>query len=216
MAELRFVNVSKTYSGGVRAADGVSLAVGEGECAAVVGPSGGGKTTLLRLAAGLEEPTTGEVRLAGRVVTQIPPQERRVAMAFQVPALYPHLLVRDNLGFPLRYQHVPDTEGAARVKAVAEALEIAGFINCLPHELSGGQRQRVALGRCLVARPAVLLLDEPLSQLDVPLRAAVRAVIVNHMAAFGTTVLWVTHDPQEAHAVSKRVLTMEAGRLTEK
>jgi ABC-type sugar transport system ATPase subunit len=215
MADVEFVSVSKTY-GGVRAADGVSFVVGAGECVAVVGPSGGGKTTLLRLAAGLEEPAAGEVRLGGRVVTAIPSQGRRVAMAFQVPVLYPQLTVRENLGFALRYQTVAVAEGQERVTIAAEALEVAGVLDRMPHELSGGQRQRVALGRCLVSRPAVLLLDEPLSQLDVPLRAAVRAVLVNHMIAFGTTVMWVTHDPAEARSVSKRRLWVEAGKLTEK
>jgi ABC-type sugar transport system ATPase subunit len=213
MTELRFDRVSKVYPGGVRAADGVSLVAAAGECVAVVGPSGGGKTTLLRLAAGLEEPTSGEVRLGGRVVTAIPPERRGVAMAFQVPALYPHLTARENLAFGLRYQSVPAAEVTKRVSEVAAALEIAGLLDRMPHELSGGERQRVALGRCLVRRPAVLLLDEPLAHLDVPLRAAVREVIVRACRQFGTTVLWVTHDPAEARAVGERVATMEGGRL---
>ena len=215
MAEVRFSNVTKVFANGVLAVDAVSLVVQTGECLAIVGPSGGGKTTLLRLAAGLDEPTTGEVRLGGRVVTAIPPAERRVSMAFQVPALYPHLAVRDNLSFPLRYQQVEAKESDARVSGAAEKLELAGLLDRMPHELSGGQRQRVALGRCLVARPALLLLDEPLSQLDVPLRAAVREGIVTHATTFSTTVFWVTHDPDEARAVSKRVLTMHAGKLVE-
>jgi len=215
MTDIRFENVSKTYPGGVRAADGVSLAVMSGETVAIVGPSGGGKTTLLRLAAGLEEPTSGAVTLGGRAVTAIPPEARGLAMAFQVPALYPHLTVRENLGFPLRYQSVPAGEAAERASAAAAALEIADLLDRMPHELSGGERQRVALGRCLVRRPAVLLLDEPLAHLDVPLRAAVRSVITNHTIAFATTVLWVTHDPQEARQVAKRVLEMREGRLRE-
>src|SRR5438034_7707613 len=154
MTELRFDRVSKVYPGGVRAADAVSLAVAPGECVAVVGPSGGGKTTLLRLAAGLEEPSAGEVRLGGKSVTALPPEERGVAMAFQVPALYPHLTARDNLAFPLRYHPAPAGEAGRRVDAVAAALGIAGLLDRRPHELSGGERQRVALGRCLVRRPA--------------------------------------------------------------
>jgi sn-glycerol 3-phosphate transport system ATP-binding protein len=216
MAEVRFTSVSKTYANGVRAVRAVSFVLAPAETVSVVGPSGGGKSTLLRLAAGLEEPTGGEVRLDGKVVTAIPPEERRVALAFQVPALYPHLTVRENLAFPLRYRGVASAEGEARVTAAAGALEIDALLDRMPHELSGGQRQRVALGRCLVARPTLLLLDEPLSQLDVPLRAAVRAVITNHKIAFGTTVIWVTHDPHEAREVSKRVLTMEAGELSER
>jgi ABC-type sugar transport system ATPase subunit len=213
MAELRFEGVSKVYPNGVRAVDGVTFAV-ETDTVAIVGPSGGGKSTLLRLAAGLEEPTAGTVTLGGRPVTAIPPEARGVAMAFQIPALYPHLTVRENLAFALRYQPIPAAEGAERVSIAAAALDIAGLLDRMPHELSGGQRQRVALGRCLVRRPAVLLLDEPLAHLDVPLRAAVRAVVTNHEIAFATTVLWVTHDPQEARQVAKRVLTMEGGRLT--
>ena len=215
MAEARFVNVTMTFQNGVCAVRGVSLSVAPGECVAVVGPSGGGKTTLLCLAAGLEAPTVGEVRLGGLPVAAIPPADRHVAMAFQVPAVFPHFTVRDNLDFPQRYRRVDPAESVARVAAAAGALGIADVLDRRPHELSGGQRQRVALGRCLVARPALLLLDEPLSQLDVPLRAAVRAAIVNHAIAFGTTVMWVTHDPAEARSVSKRVLRMEAGELTE-
>jgi ABC-type sugar transport system ATPase subunit len=215
MGELRFLSASKTYPTGVRAVAGVSLTVPHGDTVAIVGPSGGGKTTLLRLAAGLEEPTGGEVLLDGRVVNTIPPPERRVAVAFQVPALYPHLTVRENLGFALRYQSVAGEEGEARVTAAAGALEIADVLDRAPQELSGGQRQRVALGRCLVSRARVLLLDEPLAQLDVPLRAAVRVVLANHFIAFGTTVLWVTHDPAEARSVSKRVIEMRDGKATE-
>jgi len=214
MTELRFDRVSKVYPGGVRAADGVSHTVAAGECVAVVGPSGGGKTTLLRLAAGLEEPTSGEVRLGGRVVTAIPPERRGVAMAFQIPALYPHLTARDNLAFGLRYQSVPAAEAMQRVSAAAAALDIAGLLDRMPHELSGGERQRVALGRCLVRRPAVLLLDEPLAHLDVPLRTAVREAIVRATREWGTTVLWVTHDPAEAAALGGRVVEMREGKLT--
>jgi ABC-type sugar transport system ATPase subunit len=211
MGEIRFEGVSKVY-GGVRALDGVSLVVAPGEWLAVVGPSGGGKTTLLRLAAGLEAPTSGEVRLGGRVVTDIPPEERGVAMAFQVPALYPHSSVRENLAFPLRYHPAPDAE--RRIRDTAVSLELAELLDRMPHDLSGGQRQRVALGRCLVRRPAVLLLDEPLSQLDVPLRAAVREVILAACREWETTAMWVTHDPAEAAAVGERVVEMRGGRLT--
>ncbi len=214
MTEIRFENVSRVYPDGVCAADRVSLLVSPGECVVVVGSSGGGKTTLLRLAAGLEAPGEGRVLLGGRVATEIPPEARGVAMAFQVPALYPNRTVRQNLDFPLRYHPVPAGEAKRRVSDIAASLEIAGLLDRMPHELSGGQRQRVALGRCLVRRPAVLLLDEPLGQLDVPLRHAVREVILKHRAAFGTTVLWVTHDPAEAAAVGDRVVNVRAGQLT--
>lgn len=211
--EIRFANVSKVYPGGVRAAEGVSLVVATGECVAVVGPSGGGKTTLLRLAAGLEEPTSGEVRLGDRIVSEIPAEARGVAMAFQVPALYPHLTVRENLAFPLRYRKVPPDEANRRAGDTALSLEIAPLLLRMPHELSGGQRQRVALARCLLGQPTVLLLDEPLGQLDVPLRAAVREVILRSCRERGTTVMWVTHDPDEAQAVANRVVEMRDGKL---
>lgn len=211
--ELRFANVSKLYRDGVRALDGVTLAIASGECVAVVGPSGGGKTTLLRLVAGLEAPTSGIVWHGAQAVNDIPPEARNVAIAFQVAALYPHLNVRENLAFPLRYHPVPTDEATRRISDIAMSLEIAGTLHRMPHELSGGQRQRVALGRCLIRRPQVLLLDEPLGQLDVPLRAAVREVIMRICREQGTTVLWVTHDPAEATAVGDRVVELRDGRL---
>jgi len=211
--EIRLADVSKVYAAGVRALDGVSLVVPGGEFVAIVGPSGGGKTTLLRLAAGLEEPTSGEVRHGERIATSIPPEQRRVAMAFQVPALYPHLTVGENLAFPLRYQTTSAEEATRLVSDIALSLDIAGKLQRMPHELSGGQRQRVALGRCLVRQPRLLLLDEPLGQLDVPLRATVRDVIVRMCRERGTTVLWVTHDPAEATAVGGRVVEIRGGRL---
>lgn len=213
MAEIRFEGVSKVYPSGVRAADGVTLAVAAGECVAVVGPSGGGKTTLLRLAAGLDEPTAGRVLLGGRVVAEIPPEARGVAMAFQVPALYPHLTVRENLAFPLRYHPVPAAEARRRIEAAAALLDVAGLLERMPHELSGGQRQRVALGRCLIRRPRVLLLDEPLGQLDAPLRAGVREAILGSCRGWGATVMWVTHDPSEAGSLGGRVIEVREGRI---
>lgn len=213
MTEIRFERASKVYPGGVRAADDVSLVIPSGECVAVVGPSGGGKTTLLRLAAGLAEPTSGRVLLGGHVVAEIPPEKRGVAMAFQTPALYPHLTARENLAFPLRYHPVSRDEAERRVSETAAALDITDVLDRMPHELSGGQRQRVALGRCLVRRPAVLLLDEPLGQLDVPLRSAVREVILGACRGWGTTVLWVTHDPAEAGSLGGRVVEVRGGRL---
>ncbi|WP_439621870.1 ABC transporter ATP-binding protein [Gemmata sp.] len=213
--ELRFENASLTYPPGVHALASVRLRVASGECVAVVGPSGGGKTTLLRLAAGLEPPTTGSVWHGSRRVSEIAPDARGVALAFQVPAVYPHLTAGENLAFPLRYHPVPTAEASRLVADVAAAFGLSELLGRKPHELSGGERQRVALGRCLVRRPAVLLLDEPLGQLDVPLRAAVREAILTRCRARGTTVLWVTHDPAEAAAVGDRVVEVRAGRLSE-
>lgn len=214
--ELRFDAVSMTYPAGVHALNSVNLRVAAGECVAVVGPSGGGKTTLLRLAAGLETPTAGTVWHGPRRVSDIPPEDRGVAMAFQVPALYPHLTAGENLGFPLRYHPLPAAEASRLVADVAAAFGLTDLLGRMPHALSGGERQRVALGRCLVRRPAVLLLDEPLGQLDVPLRAAVREAILFRCRGRGTTVLWVTHDPAEAAAVGDRVVEARAGVLSEK
>ncbi len=211
--EIRFANVSKVYSGEVRAVADVSLLIASGECLTVVGPSGGGKTTFLRLTAGLEVPSSGEVWHGNRIAAGIPPPERNVAMAFQVPALYPHLNVRENIAFPLLHHPIPVDEGTRLVSDIAMSLGIEPLLRRMPDELSGGQRQRVALARCLVRQPNVLLLDEPLGQLDAPLRHSVRATILQRCRQRGTTLLWVTHDPAEAVAVGDRVLEMRDGRL---
>jgi multiple sugar transport system ATP-binding protein len=213
MAEVRLEAVSFVFPGGVRAVDGVSLLVAAGECLAVLGPSGCGKTTLLRLVAGLEEPTAGEVRVGGRVVSWVRPEDRDVGLVPQVPAVYPHLTARENLGFGLRFRAVAKDEAQRRVNEVAAALGLTELLGRLPHQLSGGERQRVALGRALVRRPAVLLLDEPLAHLDVPRRAAVRDEVIRLRKHFGMTALWVTHDPAEAAAAGDRVAEMDAGKL---
>ena len=211
--DIQLDGVTKVYPGGVRAVTGVTLTVAAGACVAVVGPSGCGKTTLLRLVAGLEEPTTGEVRLGGRVVTHLRPQDRDIALMSQGHALYPQLTVRENLAFGLRFRAVPRDEIERRVRQVAESLGLAALLDRLPHQLSGGQQQRVALGRCAVRRPAVLLLDEPLAHLDAPLRAGVGAEIVRVREQYGITTLWVTHDPDEARAVGDRVIDMTGGGI---
>lgn len=213
MVDVALTAVSFVFPGGVRAVSDVTLTVAVGECLAVLGPSGCGKTTLLRLVAGLEVPTTGEVRVGGRIVSRVRPEDRNVALVPQVPAVYPHLSVRDNLGFGLMYRAVARDEIARRVKQVAAALDVAALLDRWPHQLSGGQRQRVVLGRALVRRPAVLLLDEPLGQLDVPLRAAVREEVTRLRKQFGMTTLWVTHDPVEATAAGDRQAEMESGLL---
>ncbi len=213
MIDVSLTAVSKVYPTGVLAVADVSLHVLAGECVAVVGPSGGGKTSLLRLIAGLEDPTTGRICLAGRDVAQIRPQDRDVAMVFQTPALYPQLTVRDNLAFSLRIRRTPGRDVDQRVGEIACPLGLAELLDRRPNQLSGGQRQRVALGRALVRRPAVLLLDEPLSHLDTPLRAAIRDEITRTRKQFGMTALWVTHDPVEATEAADRVIEMRDGRV---
>jgi ABC-type sugar transport system ATPase subunit len=213
MADVRLSGVAKVYPGGVRAADGITLSVAGGECLAVVGPSGCGKTTLLRLIAGLEAPTAGAVRLGGRDVGTLRPQDRDVAIVFQAPALYPQLTTFENLAFGLRARKADPAEVERRVREAAAALGLADLLGRLPHELSGGQQQRVALGRALVRRPAVLLLDEPLAHLDAPLKGRVRDEVVRTRRQFGITSVWVTHDPGEAAAVGDRVAEMAAGQV---
>lgn len=209
MPDVTLDRVSKVYPGGVVAVGDITLSLAAGECVAVVGPSGCGKTTLLRLVAGLEEPTTGEVKIGGRVVTSIRPQDRDIALMSQGHALYPQLTVRENLAFGLRFRPVPPAEIAKRVNDMAGMLELTALLDRLPHQLSGGQQQRVALGRCAVRRPAVLLLDEPLSHLDAPLRSGVRTEILRVRREFGMTAMWVTHDPDEARAVGERVVEIK-------
>lgn len=213
MADVRLNDVTLIYPGGVRAADGLTLAVADGECLAVLGPSGCGKTTLLRLVAGLEVPTAGDVRVGGRDVVRVPPQDRDVAIVFQAPALYPQLSAFENLAFGLRARKADAVEVDRRVREVAERLGLADVLGRRPHELSGGQQQRMALGRALVRRPAVLLLDEPLAHLDTPLKVRVREAVTAARRRFGTTALWVTHDPAEAAAVGDRVAEMAAGKV---
>jgi ABC-type sugar transport system ATPase subunit len=213
MPDVRLDRLTKVFPGGVRAADGITLDVPAGACLAVVGSSGCGKTTLLRLVAGLEEPTAGTIRIGGRDVTAVPPQDRGVAMVFQTAALYPQLTVRGNLSFGLKARKVPPAEIEKRVTEMASLLGLTDLLDRLPHQLSGGQQQRVALGRAVVRRPAVLLLDEPLSHLDAPLRVSVRAEVARLRETFAITTLWVTHDPDEAATVGDRVAEMDAGKV---
>jgi ABC-type sugar transport system ATPase subunit len=213
MAGIALDSVSKVFPAGVRALDGVTLSAADGELLVLVGPSGCGKTTLLRVIAGLEEPTTGKVRLAGRDVSGVPPQERNIAAVFQDHALYPQLMVAQNLGFALRMRRTPAADIEQRVRDMAARLGVANLLDRYPHELSGGQRQRVAIGRALVRRPACCLLDEPLSHLDAGLRFALRAELRRLHLETGTTTLFVTHDPDEAMAVADRVAVLAAGRL---
>jgi ABC-type sugar transport system ATPase subunit len=213
VAEVAFESVEKRYPGGAVGLADLSLAVGDGELLVVVGPSGCGKSTLLRLLAGLEAPSAGTIRIGGRVVNELPPQERNVAMVFQDYALYPHMTVRENLAFPLRMRGLSRDAVRARAEAVAALLEITPLLERRPRQLSGGQRQRVAMGRALVREPSAFLLDEPLSNLDARLRVTVRAELGELQRRTGTTMLYVTHDQVEAMTLGHRVAVLDRGRL---
>ena len=213
MARVVLENVSKTYPGGTRGLIDFSLDIADGELLVVVGPSGCGKSTLLRLVAGLEDITSGTLRIADRVANDLRPQERNVAMVFQDYALYPHLTARGNLEFPLRMRGMAKPERGTRVEQVAALLHIEELLDRLPRQLSGGQRQRVAMGRALVRQPAVFLLDEPLSNLDAKLRVQVRAEIKDLQERAATTMIYVTHDQVEAMTLGDRVAVLNLGRL---
>ncbi|HVF76833.1 MAG TPA: ABC transporter ATP-binding protein [Solirubrobacteraceae bacterium] len=204
--------VTKRY-GAVQALTELSLAVGEGELIALLGPSGSGKSTALRVIAGLEQADAGRVLIGGRDVTDVAPAKRDVAMVFQSFALFAHLTVRENIGFGLAARRTPAAEREQRVRAAAEALDLGQLLGRRPRALSGGERQRVALARALAGRPAVLLMDEPLSNLDAPLRERARAEIRRVHRETGMTVVYVTHDQGEALSLGERVALLDGGRL---
>jgi multiple sugar transport system ATP-binding protein len=216
MAQVALEKVGKTFPGGVAALRDVSLRIEDGELLALVGPSGSGKTTLLRLIAGLESPTTGVIRIGDRIVNDMPPYHRDVAMVFQHPALYPHLSVRDNLAFGLkrrRWWIGGDGKAAiqARIVETAQQLGLADVLERRPATLSGGQQQRVALGRALVRQPAVFLLDEPLSNLDAQLRLEMRRELHLLHRRIRATIIHVTHDQDEAMSLGERVVVLDRG-----
>jgi multiple sugar transport system ATP-binding protein len=211
VATVDFDSVTKQFSADVVAVDDLSLSVNEGEFLILVGPSGCGKTTALRLVAGLEELTSGEIRIGERVVNDLPPTERDIAMVFQNYALYPHMTVAQNIAFPLRQQRVKKSEIAQRVGDVAHLLSIEELMSRRPRELSGGQRQRVAIGRALVRRPQIFLMDEPLSNLDAKLRVQMRAELISLHQRVAITTIYVTHDQTEAMTLGDRVVVMNKG-----
>ncbi|MEZ5182756.1 MAG: ABC transporter ATP-binding protein [Acidimicrobiales bacterium] len=204
--------ITKRFEGTV-AVDGLDLTVAEGEFLVLLGPSGCGKSTALRMIAGLEQPSDGAIAIAGRDVTDLPAGDRDVAMVFQSYALYPHMTVRRNIEFPLRNRRVAATERDRLVAEAAAALDLDGLLDRKPSELSGGQRQRVALARAIVRRPAVFLMDEPLSNLDAKLRVQTRAELIELQRRLGTTVVYVTHDQVEAMTMGHRIAIMSAGAL---
>jgi sn-glycerol 3-phosphate transport system ATP-binding protein len=216
MGAISLRNVVKAYGSGPKAnkvIHGVSAEIPDGEFIVIVGPSGCGKSTLLRMVAGLEEITGGEIAIGGRVVNQIEPSERDIAMVFQNYALYPHMTVFDNMAYGLKIAKVPVAEIKVRVDKAAAILQLGPFLARKPRELSGGQRQRVAMGRAIVRQPQVFLFDEPLSNLDAKLRAQTRLEIQKLHAELGVTSLFVTHDQVEAMTLAQRMIVMNAGRM---
>lgn len=213
MASVAFEHVDKIYPGGTQAVTDCNLRIDDGELVVFVGPSGCGKSTLLRLLAGLESLTRGTLRIGERVVNDLSPQERNVAMVFQDYALYPFMTVRRNLEFPLKMRRLSREEMQRRVEWAAEVLDIQAVLERLPKQLSGGQRQRVAMGRALVREPTVFLLDEPLSNLDAKLRVQVRAEIAELQQRTATTMIYVTHDQVEAMTLGHRVVVLNQGRV---
>jgi multiple sugar transport system ATP-binding protein len=213
MASVRLEALRKVYPNGHVAAHGLDLEIRDGEFMVLVGPSGCGKSTALRMIAGLETPTSGRIFIGDRDVTQIPPQGRDIAMVFQTYALYPHMTVRENLGFGLRMRGAGKETIERRVEEAARALGLEPYLGSKPAQLSGGQRQRVALGRAIVREPKVFLFDEPLSNLDAKLRVETRAELARLHRRLGVTVVYVTHDQEEAMTLGWRVTVMRNGHI---
>ncbi len=216
MASITLKNITKSYGKGKSANQvihGVNAEIADGEFIVIVGPSGCGKSTLLRMVAGLEEVTGGDISIGNRVVNNLEPSERDIAMVFQNYALYPHMSVFDNMAYGLKIAKIPADEIKARVDKAAKILEIGPFLHRKPRELSGGQRQRVAMGRAIVRQPQVFLFDEPLSNLDAKLRAQTRLEIQKLHRELGITSLFVTHDQVEAMTLAQRMIVMHAGRV---
>ncbi len=212
MADVRIRNVVKRY-GNVQVMHGVSVDIADGEFVVLVGPSGCGKSTLLRMVAGLEAISGGEIAIGGRVVNDVPPKERDIAMVFQSYALYPHKTVAENMGFALKIAKRPKAEIAAKVGKAAEILDLTHLLDRYPKQLSGGQRQRVAMGRAIVREPSVFLFDEPLSNLDAKLRVAMRVEIKELHQRLKTTIVYVTHDQIEAMTMADKIVVMRDGRV---
>jgi multiple sugar transport system ATP-binding protein len=210
VAEVQLSGIEKRFDG-VRVLESLELTIGDGEFVVLLGPSGCGKTTALRIVAGLEKPTAGRVLIGGRDVTNLSPRERDVAMVFQSYALYPHMSIADNIGYPLKIRGVPTRERAAAVASVADALEVGHLLTRKPRQLSGGQRQRIALARAIIREPAAFLMDEPLSNLDAKLRISMRGEIRRLQQRLGATTVYVTHDQAEALTMSDRVCLISDG-----
>ena len=214
MAIVTLENVGKSY-GAVRAVRGVDITIADGEFMVLLGPSGCGKSTTLRMIAGLEEITEGTLSIDGQVMNGVPAKNRDIAMVFQSYALYPHMSVRDNLGFGLKRRQTDAAEVKRRVEAVAASIGLTDYLDRKPHALSGGQRQRVALGRAIVRDPKVFLFDEPLSNLDAALRVSTRAELVRLHRDLGATMIYVTHDQVEAMTMGDRICIMSQGEVAQ-
>ena len=213
MAEVRLKKVEKQYPNGFKAVHGIDLDIKDGEFMVFVGPSGCAKSTTLRMIAGLEDITGGEVYIGDRLVNNVPPKDRGISMVFQNYALYPHMTVYENMSFGLKLKKTPKDEIDRRVREAAEKLEITELLDRKPKEMSGGQRQRVALGRAIVRNPDVFLFDEPLSNLDAKLRVSMRLRITQLHKELKTTMIYVTHDQVEAMTMGDRITVMRSGRI---
>jgi sn-glycerol 3-phosphate transport system ATP-binding protein len=213
MANVTLTGVRKTYAGGFEAIKGISLDVGDGQFCVLVGPSGCGKSTLLRMIAGLETTTSGKIDIGGRIVNEIEPAERDIAMVFQNYALYPHMSVYNNMAYGLRNRRMAEAEIDTRVNEAAKILELGALLQRKPRQLSGGQRQRVAMGRAIVRQPKVFLFDEPLSNLDAKLRIAMRVEIRKLQRRLKTTSIYVTHDQLEAMTLADILVVMNGGEV---
>jgi multiple sugar transport system ATP-binding protein len=213
MAPITLERVTKVYPNGFKAVDELNLDVADGEFMVLVGPSGCGKTTALRMVAGLEDITQGTLRISGRVVNDVSPKDRDIAMVFQSYALYPHMTVAENIGFALKLRKVPKAEITKKVNETAELLGLTEWIDRKPGQLSGGQRQRVAMGRAILREPSVFLMDEPLSNLDAKLRVQMRAEVSRIQRRVGVATLYVTHDQVEAMTMGDRVAVLSVGVL---
>ncbi|MDX1736754.1 MAG: sn-glycerol-3-phosphate import ATP-binding protein UgpC [Alphaproteobacteria bacterium] len=210
MAEIKFDNITKAY-GDVEVLHHIDGAIHDGEFIVIVGPSGCGKSTLLRMVAGLESVTSGEIQIENRVVNDLEPAKRDIAMVFQNYALYPHMSVRENMAYGLKIKKVPKEEIERRVQEAADILEIGAYLDRKPRQLSGGQRQRVAMGRAIVREPSVFLFDEPLSNLDAKLRVQMRLEIRRLQKRLGVTSIYVTHDQVEAMTLGDRLMVLNGG-----
>jgi ABC-type sugar transport system ATPase subunit len=215
MSTLDLRSLRKVFPDGTVAVDNVDISIADGEFLAIVGPSGCGKTTVLRMVAGLEAPTGGEIRIDGEVVNDQTSQQRDVAMAFQQSALYPHMTVAENLGFPLRMAGLHHIEVRARVEDMAGVLDLRDVLEMTPRRLSGGQQQRVSMGRAIIRNPRLFLMDEPMSNLDAKLRTAARVEITKIQRQLQATTLYVTHDQVEAMSMADRVVVMRGGRVAQ-
>jgi multiple sugar transport system ATP-binding protein len=213
VSRIALEGITKRYQDGTTAVRSLDLSIADGELMVLVGPSGCGKTTALRMVAGLEEITEGTILIDGRPVNDMEPRDRDIAMVFQSYALYPHLTVRDNMGFSLKYRKTPKQEIRRRVDEAARILELEELLGRKPRQLSGGQRQRVAMGRAIVRQPRAFLMDEPLSNLDAKLRVQMRAEIARLQRSLGVTTIYVTHDQTEAMTLGSRVAVLRHGVL---